>query len=61
MTDPDLLIRTSGEQRISNYLLWQCAYSEFVFRDELWPDFDREAFRAALDEFEERQRRFGAR
>jgi undecaprenyl diphosphate synthase len=61
MHDPDLLIRTSGEQRISNYLLWQCAYSEFVFRDELWPDFDREAFRAALDEFEERQRRFGAR
>ena len=45
MHDPDLLIRTSGEQRISNYLLWQCAYSEFVFRDELWPDFSREAFR----------------
>ena len=44
MHDPDLLIRTSGEQRISNYLLWQCAYSELVFRDELWPDFDREAF-----------------
>ena len=44
MHDPDLLIRTSGEQRISNYLLWQCAYSEFVFRDELWPDFSREAF-----------------
>ena len=46
MHDPDLLIRTSGEQRISNYLLWQCAYSEFVFRDELWPDFSREAFEA---------------
>jgi undecaprenyl diphosphate synthase len=61
MHDPDLLIRTSGEQRISNYLLWQCAYSEFVFRDELWPDFDREAFRGALDEFDARQRRFGAR
>jgi len=61
MHDPDLLIRTSGEQRISNYLLWQCAYSEFVFRDELWPDFDREAFRAALDEFDARRRRFGAR
>jgi len=61
MHDPDLLIRTSGEQRISNYLLWQCAYSEFVFRDELWPDFSREAFRASLDEYEERQRRFGAR
>ena len=54
MHDPDLLIRTSGEQRISNYLLWQCAYSELVFRDELWPDFDREAFEASLREFEER-------
>jgi undecaprenyl diphosphate synthase len=61
MHDPDVLIRTSGEQRISNYLLWQCAYSELVFRDELWPDFSRQAFRAALDEYEERQRRFGAR
>jgi undecaprenyl diphosphate synthase len=61
MHDPDLLIRTSGEQRISNYLLWQCAYSEFVFRDELWPDFSREAFEASLEEYEERQRRFGAR
>jgi undecaprenyl diphosphate synthase len=61
MHDPDLLIRTSGERRISNYLLWHCAYSEFVFRDELWPDFGRDAFRAALDEFEARQRRFGAR
>jgi len=61
MHDPDLLIRTSGEQRISNYLLWQCAYSEFVFRDELWPDFSRDAFAASLAEYEERQRRFGAR
>ena len=61
MHDPDLLIRTSGEQRISNYLLWQCAYSEFVFREELWPDFDREAFASSLAEYEERQRRFGAR
>jgi undecaprenyl diphosphate synthase len=61
MHDPDLLIRTSGEQRISNYLLWQCAYSEFVFRDELWPDFDTAAFEAALAEYEGRQRRFGAR
>jgi undecaprenyl diphosphate synthase len=61
MHDPDLLIRTSGEQRISNYLLWQCAYSEFVFRDELWPDFSREAFEASLAEYEYRQRRFGAR
>jgi undecaprenyl diphosphate synthase len=61
MHDPDLLIRTSGEQRISNYLLWQCAYSEFVFREELWPDFGREAFADSLREYEERQRRFGAR
>jgi undecaprenyl diphosphate synthase len=61
MHDPDLLIRTSGEQRISNYLLWQCAYSELVFRNELWPDFDRAAFEACLSEFEARQRRFGAR
>ncbi len=61
MHDPDLLIRTSGEQRISNFLLWQCAYSEFVFREELWPDFSREAFREALDEYESRRRRFGAR
>jgi len=61
MHDPDLLIRTSGEQRISNYLLWQCAYSELVFRDELWPDFDRAAFEASLAEFEARRRRFGGR
>jgi undecaprenyl diphosphate synthase len=61
MHDPDLLIRTSGEQRISNYLLWQCAYSEFVFRDELWPDFTKEAFQESLATYEERRRRFGAR
>jgi undecaprenyl diphosphate synthase len=61
MHDPDLLIRTSGEQRISNYLLWQVAYSEFVFRDELWPDFTREAFAESLEEFAARARRFGAR
>jgi undecaprenyl diphosphate synthase len=61
MHDPDVLIRTSGERRISNYLLWQCAYSEFVFRDELWPDFTRDAFIAALEEYDARQRRFGAR
>jgi undecaprenyl diphosphate synthase len=61
MHDPDLLIRTSGEQRLSNYLLWQCAYSELVFRDELWPDFDREALEACLREYETRQRRFGSR
>jgi undecaprenyl diphosphate synthase len=61
MHDPDLLIRTSGECRISNYLLWQCAYSELVFREELWPDFDRAALEGCLREYETRQRRFGAR
>lgn len=61
MHDPDLLIRTSGERRISNYLLWQLAYAEFVFRDELWPDFTREAFAASLDEYADRRRRFGGR
>jgi undecaprenyl diphosphate synthase len=61
MHDPDLLIRTSGEQRLSNYLLWQCAYSELVFREELWPDFDRAALEACLGEYETRQRRFGSR
>src|SRR4051812_42096532 len=61
MHDPDLLIRTSGEQRLSNYLLWQCAYSELVFRDELWPDFDRPALEACLREYETRRRRFGSR
>jgi undecaprenyl diphosphate synthase len=61
MHDPDLIIRTSGEQRMSNYLLWQSAYSELVFADELWPDFSREAFRSALDEYEGRLRRFGGR
>jgi undecaprenyl diphosphate synthase len=61
MHDPDLLIRTSGELRISNYLLWQLAYAEFVFRDELWPDFSRSAFEASLAEYRRRARRFGAR
>jgi undecaprenyl diphosphate synthase len=61
MHDPDLIIRTSGEQRLSNYLLWQSAYSELVFRDELWPDFSREAFEASLAEFAHRRRRFGQR
>lgn len=61
MHDPDLLIRTSGEQRISNYLLWQCAYAELVFAEELWPDFDRAAFERSLAEFTERRRRFGGR
>ncbi|KAA0019883.1 di-trans,poly-cis-decaprenylcistransferase [Salinicola corii] len=55
----DLCIRTSGEQRISNFLLWQLAYAEFVFAPELWPDFDGAAFDAALDAFKQRQRRFG--
>ena len=61
MHDPDLLIRTSGEVRISNYLLWQCAYSEIVIRDELWPDFGREAFEECLEEYARRERRFGGR
>ena len=61
MHEPDLIIRTSGEQRISNYLLWQGAYSELVFRDELWPDFSRESFEQSLAEFAARKRRFGAR
>jgi undecaprenyl diphosphate synthase len=61
MHDPDLVIRTSGERRVSNYLIWQTAYSEFVFRDELWPDFSRQAFEESLDEFAARRRRFGGR
>ena len=61
MHDPDLLIRTSGELRISNYLLWQLAYAEFVFREELWPEFSREAFAESLDEYAARGRRFGGR
>ncbi|HWE32073.1 MAG TPA: polyprenyl diphosphate synthase [Solirubrobacteraceae bacterium] len=61
MHDPDLIIRTSGELRLSNYLMWQSAYSELVFRDELWPDFSRAAFEASLEEFAARGRRFGGR
>jgi len=57
--DPDLLIRTGGEQRLSNYLLWQCAYTEFVFVDEFWPDFSAEVFARAIAEFQSRDRRFG--
>ncbi len=57
--DPDLLIRTGGEIRISNFLLWQAAYSELYFTDLLWPDFDEEAFRSAIETFRSRQRRFG--
>jgi undecaprenyl diphosphate synthase len=61
MTDPDLVIRTSGEHRLSNYLIWQTAYSELHFTDVLWPDFGERELVAALDEFETRGRRFGAR
>ena len=57
--DPDLLIRTSGEQRISNFLLWQCAYTEFYFTDTLWPDFRKPQFRSAIETYASRERRFG--
>jgi undecaprenyl diphosphate synthase len=59
--DPDLVIRTSGERRLSNFLLWQSAYSEFVFSDLLWPDFSPEEFERAIAEYQERNRRFGGR
>jgi undecaprenyl diphosphate synthase len=61
MHDPELLIRTGGEQRLSNFVLWQAAYSEIVFRDELWPDFSRDALQECLREFSQRQRHFGGR
>jgi undecaprenyl diphosphate synthase len=61
MHDPDLIIRTSGELRMSNYLMWQSAYSELVFREELWPDFSREALEQSVAEFAARRRRFGGR
>jgi undecaprenyl diphosphate synthase len=61
MHDPELIIRTSGERRLSNYLLWQSAYSELIFREELWPDFSREALEQSLAEYAERRRRFGGR
>jgi undecaprenyl diphosphate synthase len=61
MHDPDLIIRTSGERRLSNYLLWQSAYSELVFREELWPDFTRQALEQSLAEYADRRRRFGGR
>ncbi len=57
--DPDLIIRTSGERRISNFLLWQSAYSEFVFLDKFWPDFEKEDLAAAIDEYRSRSRRYG--
>jgi undecaprenyl diphosphate synthase len=61
LPDPDLVIRTSGEQRISNFLLWQSAYAELVFDDTLWPDFGEERLRVAVEEYASRARRFGAR
>jgi undecaprenyl diphosphate synthase len=60
LPEPDLIIRTSGERRLSNFLLWQAAYAEFLFVDTLWPDFGEAEFRAALDQFSHRERRFGA-
>ena len=59
MPEPDLVIRTGGDQRISNFLIWQAAYAEFYFCDVLWPDFGTEAFEAALTEYARRSRRFG--
>lgn len=59
--DPELIIRTSGEQRLSNFLLWQCAYTEFFFTDTLWPDFDKDEFERILESFWNRDRRFGGR
>jgi undecaprenyl diphosphate synthase len=59
LRDPDLLIRTSGEQRISNFLLWQCAYAELVFVDTLWPDFGKEHLEQAIAEYRRRERRYG--
>jgi undecaprenyl diphosphate synthase len=59
LPDPDLIIRTSGEQRISNFLLWQCAYSEFLFVDNFWPDFTRQTLESAIASYQRRDRRFG--
>jgi undecaprenyl diphosphate synthase len=61
MPDPDLVVRTSGERRVSNFLLWQLAYSELVFVDTLWPDFGADELRAALQEYARRRRRYGGR
>lgn len=61
MPEPDLIIRTSGEQRLSNFMLWQAAYAEFVFQDILWPDFTKESLCDAIDEYYRRDRRYGAR
>lgn len=59
LPDPDLLIRTSGEKRISNFLLWQCSYAEFYFTEKCWPDFDEEEFKKAVEDFQSRERRYG--
>ena len=59
LPDPDLLIRTSNEYRISNFLLWQCSYTEFYFTDKLWPDFNKDELLKAIEEFKRRERRFG--
>jgi len=59
LPEPDLFIRTGGEQRISNFLLWQLAYTEFYFTPTLWPDFNQEVLKAAIDNFKNRDRRFG--
>ena len=59
LPDPDLLIRTGGEQRLSNYLLWQCAYAEFVFLPEYWPEFDAALLGRAIEEYQSRDRRYG--
>jgi undecaprenyl diphosphate synthase len=59
LPDPDLLIRTGGEERLSNFLLWQCAYTEFVFVPEYWPDFDSTILQRAIETFQSRERRFG--
>lgn len=61
LPDPDLIIRTSGEERLSNFLLWQCAYSEFAFSDSLWPDFTPQEFEQIIMDFSQRKRRFGGR
>ena len=60
MPDPDLVIRTSGEKRISNFLLWQSAYAEYIFIDTLWPDFNGDHLTSAIEEYRQRDRRFGA-
>ena len=61
MPDPDLVIRTSGERRVSNFLLWQSAYAEYVFTETLWPDFGPDELRASIEEYASRRRRFGGR